>query len=502
MRHQVPWERSFPLSLRWRLPGARRTRRDAIAALRRQRVVMHLLQQRLDLVELAFDRLDALGHADELGAARQIHRQQIFLHQLAELPLRARGNAAGLVHHLREFRRCHRLVGEGIESLLHLAHHRLPDHGRVVALVGHSALPPHQFRALAALPLVCTIRHRCRGSVNRAAAPASKAFCAASNRGIEVPDRDTSRGLPVTMLAHQPPQIAHANGIDICYEIFGDANAEPLLLIMGLGAQMIHWDDEFCRQLAARGFRVIRFDNRDIGKSGRLSGGKRLTPLELLKLRFLKIPVAAPYQLLDMAKDTTGLMDVLGIKSAHLVGASMGGMIAQEIAISFPQRVRSLTSIMSTTGNPKIPPPTREASAMLMAPPPATKEEYFERFAKTWKVLRVGSFPEDEALDRSRAERTFERGLNPAGVGRQLRAILASGSRKQRLASVTASTLVIHGTVDPLVRPEGGKDTAASIPGAKLLMIEGMGHALPIPMWPEIIDAIDKHAHGATAQAA
>ena len=303
-------------------------------------------------------------------------------------------------------------------------------------------------------------------------------------------------------LAHQPPQIARANGIDICYEIFGDPNAEPMLLIMGLGAQMIHWDDDFCRQLAARGFRVIRFDNRDIGKSSKLSGGKRLTPLELLKMRFLRIPVAAPYKIRDMAEDVVGLMDALHVKSAHLVGASMGGMIAQEVAILFPQRVRSLTSIMSTTGDPKVPPPSQEASALLMAPPPATKEEYFERFAQTWKVLRVGSFPEDEALDRSRAERTYERGLNPAGVGRQLRAILASGSRKERLASVKVPTLVIHGTVDPLVRPEGGKFTAAAIPGAKLLMIEGMGHALPIPMWPQIIDAIDKHAHAASAKAA
>ena len=301
--------------------------------------------------------------------------------------------------------------------------------------------------------------------------------------------------------AHQPPRIARANGIELCYEIFGDAGAEPMLLIMGLGAQMIHWDDEFCRQLAARGFRVIRFDNRDIGKSSRMTGGKRLTPFEMLKLRFLKIPVAAPYTLSDMAEDTVGLMDVLGIKSAHLVGASMGGMIAQELAISFPQRVRSLTSIMSTTGHPKVPPPTREAAAVLMAPPPATKEEYFERFAQTWKILRAGSFPQDEALDRARAERTYERGLNPAGVGRQLRAVLASGSRKERLRTVTAPTLVIHGTVDPLVRPEGGKDTAASIPGAKLLMIEGMGHALPIPMWPQIIDAIDKHARAASAKA-
>jgi pimeloyl-ACP methyl ester carboxylesterase len=305
----------------------------------------------------------------------------------------------------------------------------------------------------------------------------------------------------VNALAHQPPQLARANGIDLCYEIFGAADAEPMLLIMGLGAQMILWDDDFCRQLAARGFRVIRFDNRDIGMSGKLTGGKRLGPLELLKLRFLNIPVAAPYRLHDMALDVIGLLDALGIKSAHLVGASMGGMIAQEVAISFPQRVRSLTSIMSTTGNPKLPPPTREAAAVLMAPPPKTREEYLERFAQTWKILRAGSFPQDEALDRSRAERTFERGLNPAGVARQLRAILASGSRTQRLASVKTPTLVIHGTVDPLVPPEGGKDTAASIPGAKLLMIEGMGHALPIPTWPEIIGAIDKHAHAASAKA-
>jgi pimeloyl-ACP methyl ester carboxylesterase len=306
----------------------------------------------------------------------------------------------------------------------------------------------------------------------------------------------------VSPLPHQPPQTARANGIDICYEIFGDANAEPMLLIMGLGAQMVLWDDPFCERLAARGFRVIRFDNRDIGQSSKLSGGKRLTPMELLKLRFLRIPVAAPYRLRDMAEDTVGLMDALGIKSAHLVGASMGGMIAQEMAISFPQRVRSLTSIMSTTGNPRIPPPTRAAAALLMAPPPTTRDEYLARFAQTWKMLRVGHFPQDEAADRARGERCFERGLNPAGVGRQLRAILASGSRKERLHTVKAPTLVIHGTVDPLVHPAGGKDTASSIPGAELLMIEGMGHALPIPMWPQIIDAIDKHAHGASAKAA
>jgi pimeloyl-ACP methyl ester carboxylesterase len=306
----------------------------------------------------------------------------------------------------------------------------------------------------------------------------------------------------VSSIAHQPPQLVRANGIDICYEIFGDGNAEPMLLIMGLGAQMVIWDDAFCEKLAARGFRVIRFDNRDIGQSTKLSGGKRLSPFELLKLRLFRIPVDAPYGLSDMAQDTISLMDALGIRSAHLVGASMGGMIGQEIAITFPERVRSLTSIMSTTGDPRLPGPTREAAALLMAPPPKTKDEYIERFAQTWKMLRVGSFPEDEALDRARAERTFSRGLNPAGVGRQLRAILASGSRKPRLHLVEAPTLVIHGTVDPLVNPAGGKDTAASIPGARLMMVEGMGHALPIRMWPEIIEAIDKHAHGAAAKAA
>jgi len=306
----------------------------------------------------------------------------------------------------------------------------------------------------------------------------------------------------VTATAHQPPQIARANGIDICYEIFGDPAAPPLLLIMGLGGQMIIWDDEFCKRLAARGFRVVRFDNRDIGQSSKLHGGRRLTPFELIKLRLFHIPVSAPYKILDMAKDTVGLMDALDIRSAHLVGASMGGMIAQEIALSFPQRVRSLTSIMSTTGNPRIPPPTREVAMLLMAPPPKSKDEYISRFQKTWKLLRAGSFPEDEARDVALAERCFARGLNPPGVGRQLRAILASGSRKPRLHAVTAPTLVIHGTVDPLVHPAGGRDTAESIPNAKLLMIEGMGHAMPIPTWPQLIDAIARHAHGASAEAA
>jgi pimeloyl-ACP methyl ester carboxylesterase len=303
-------------------------------------------------------------------------------------------------------------------------------------------------------------------------------------------------------VAHKPPRIAHANGINICYEIFGEASAEPLVLIMGLGGQMVQWDDAFCEQIAARGFRVIRFDNRDTGQSSKLAGDKQLTWLELLKLRFLNIPPPAPYTLRDMAEDTIALMDVLGIRSAHMVGASMGGMIAQEIAITFPERVRSLISIMSTTGNPDLPQPSNAAVSLLTEPQPKSRDKFIARFKPNWKVLRAGRFPEDEALDRSRAERVFDRGLNPGGVERQIRAVLASGSRKERLGTVTAPTLVIHGTADPLVDPKAAQDTAASIPGAKLMIVQGMGHALPIPIWPEIIDAIDKHAHWASAKAA
>lgn len=306
----------------------------------------------------------------------------------------------------------------------------------------------------------------------------------------------------MTDVPYQQPQLAKSNGIEICYDVFGLPDAEPLFLIMGLSAQMVLWDDEFCQQLASRGFRVIRFDNRDIGQSTKLAGGKRITLGELLKLRFLGVLPSAPYKLRDMAADTTGLMDALGIRSAHIVGASMGGMIAQEIAIHMPDRVRSLTSIMSSTGNPKLPQPKREAAAILMAPPPKNKDEYIAIFARNWRVLRAGSFPEDEAKDRLRAERCYARGLNPEGVGRQLRAILASGSRVKALNNVKLPALVIHGAVDPLVRPEAGTDTANAIPGAKLVIIENMGHALPIPIWPQVIGAITDHAQSAGRQAA
>ena len=299
----------------------------------------------------------------------------------------------------------------------------------------------------------------------------------------------------MTPIAHQPERLAKTNGIELCYDIFGSPDAPPLILIMGLGAQMIMWDDAFCEQIAERGLRVIRLDNRDIGKSTKITGGEPISFPALIEAQMLGKPIKSAYLLSDMGKDVTGLMDVLGIKSAHIVGASMGGMIAQTLALNAPERVLSLTSIMSSTGEPGLPPPTPEAAALLMAPPPATKEEYLTNFGKTWRLLRVGSFPKDEAMDRARGERSYDRGLNPAGVGRQLVAIVASGSRKEALASLKVPTLVIHGDVDPLVRVEAGQATAAAVPGSKLLIVKGMGHALPTPIWPQVIDAIVAHAN-------
>jgi pimeloyl-ACP methyl ester carboxylesterase len=293
---------------------------------------------------------------------------------------------------------------------------------------------------------------------------------------------------------HTRPGYAKANGIELCYETFGNASAEPLLLIMGLGAQMTLWDDDFCTGLAAHGFYVIRFDNRDAGLSTRVdAAGTPDLAAALLAVAQGK-PVDAPYQLGDMAQDAVGLMDALAITSAHVVGASMGGAIAQMLAIHHPTRLRTLTSIMATTGAPGLPPPTPQALEVLFNPVPIDLPAYIENYAHTWKVLRAGCFPLDEARDIVRARQNFERGLNPAGVARQMMAILSSGSRKRALATVRVRTLVIHGDVDPLVPLACGIDTADSVPGSKLLVVRGMGHALPIPMWPTIIDAIATHA--------
>lgn len=295
-------------------------------------------------------------------------------------------------------------------------------------------------------------------------------------------------------VAHTSEQFAPANGMKLCYDTFGDKNAPTIMLIMGLGAQMILWDDGFCSEIAARGFHVVRFDNRDIGRSSRVDVAVKIDFAELIQKQMKGEKIEAPYLLRDMAADAVGLLDHLGIRQAHVVGASMGGMISQEIAMNFPDRLLTLTSIMSTTGNPGLPPPTPEAAAVLLTPPPTTLEDYIAAFQKTWRVLRVGSFPDDDGRDVEVARLAFARGLNPMGVARQMLAIFASGDRRPRLANVRTPTLVIHGDIDPLVRVEGGMDTAKSVPGAKLHVVKRMGHALPKELWPEIVGAIVDHA--------
>ncbi len=290
------------------------------------------------------------------------------------------------------------------------------------------------------------------------------------------------------------PTIAHVNGIDLCYQSFGDPTKPAILLIMGLGTQMLGWDEVFCAQLADRGFRVIRFDNRDIGKSTWLDHEQVPNVMALFAKAAIGLHPKVPYTLADMARDSVGLLDVLGIARAHVVGASMGGMIGQVLAIEYPDRLLTFTSIMSTTGSSKLPSPKPEAAAMLTAKPVANLAEFIPFYKKMMKTLRAGDFPEDEVLDEPRARLSWERGYHPAGSARQLAAIIASGNRTKALAGIKAPTLVIHGRPDPLVPVEGGMATADAIPGAKLLIVERMGHALPLSTWGEVIGAIVDHA--------
>jgi pimeloyl-ACP methyl ester carboxylesterase len=289
--------------------------------------------------------------------------------------------------------------------------------------------------------------------------------------------------------------IVRANGIDICYESFGKASDPPLVLIMGLAAQMIVWEDDFCELLASKGFHVIRFDNRDMGLSTRFSEAATPSMIEIMTAQFTGKKLEGPYALRDLAADTVGLLDALGFETANIVGLSMGGMIAQEIAINFPARVRTLTSIMSSTGDPSLPPATPAALGVLTRPPQTEKGPYVESYVSAWAVLNGDQLPFDAAKTTATAALGFDRGINPPGVARQMLAIIASGDRTEKLAAVNIPTLVIHGTIDPLVPPEAGHATARAIPGAKLLLVEGMGHTLPRKTWPEVADAIAHHAH-------
>jgi pimeloyl-ACP methyl ester carboxylesterase len=279
---------------------------------------------------------------------------------------------------------------------------------------------------------------------------------------------------------------ATVGDVELAYETFGDPSHPPLVLVMGLATQMLGWPDEFCAALAGRGHFVVRFDNRDIGLSSHLDDAG---PADIGAIMGGDTSTAA-YRLSDMASDTVGLLDALGLDRVHLVGASMGGMIAQTVAIEHPERVRSLISIMSTTGDRSVGAPSEAAIAVLLAPPASSRDEAIDRTVATYKIIGSPDYPFDEAELRERTALSYDRAYDPAGVSRQLAAIWVSGDRTQALGKVSVPTLVIHGAADALVNISGCRATAAAIPGAELTVIDGMGHDLPRALWDRIVDAI------------
>ncbi|MGI8572950.1 MAG: alpha/beta fold hydrolase [Solirubrobacteraceae bacterium] len=283
-------------------------------------------------------------------------------------------------------------------------------------------------------------------------------------------------------------------GITLCYETFGAEGDPPVVLIMGLGTQMIAWPDEFCEQLVDEGFQVIRFDNRDCGRSTHVSG-RPPTLKQLLRRRIEPVH----YTLSDMAQDTAGLLAELDLAPAHVVGASMGGMIAQTLSAEHPELVRSLVSIMSSTGARRSGQPAVSAYRLLIARPPRDRDAFIDYLIRVSATIGSNGFPRDPDRTRDLAGRSFDRGADAAGTGRQLGAILASGDRTSQLRSISAATLVIHGSRDPMVNRSGGVATARAIPGARLEIVEGMGHDLPQGAWPQLVEAISGHARAADA---
>jgi pimeloyl-ACP methyl ester carboxylesterase len=281
-------------------------------------------------------------------------------------------------------------------------------------------------------------------------------------------------------------------GISLCYETFGDPSDPPMLLIMGLATQMIGWPDEFCEGLASRGFYVVRFDNRDSGRSAYVEG-RPPTPRQLITRRIE--PVL--YTLSDMAADAAGLLRELELAPAHVVGVSMGGMIAQTLAAEHPESVRSLVSVMSNTGSRWRGQPAFGIYRYLLGRAPEGRDAYVEYLVRLFGAIGSPGFPRDEQRVRDVAARSYDRGHDPAASGRQLGAIIATGDRTQALGRITAPALVIHGTGDRMVRPSGGRATGRAIPGARLMMVEGMGPDLPEGAWPQLIEAISAHAQAA-----
>lgn len=282
-----------------------------------------------------------------------------------------------------------------------------------------------------------------------------------------------------------------ASGLELAYQTFGDPQDEPLLLIMGLGGPMNWWNDGFCALLAQAGFFVVRYDNRDTGHSDHATG--RVSRTDLLKA-FVGLPVRAPYGISDLAADAVSLLDHLAIPRAHVAGISMGGMIAQTMALEHHERTRSLTSIMSTTGRRTV---GHQAPSLLprLIAKRATDLEAYVASSVTWgAVIGSPAYPEPEESARKRATETWHRGLNPAGVLRHMLAVLTQPDRTARLATLDLPTLVVHGTADKMVNVSGGRATAAAIPGAELLLVEGMGHDLPTELWPMITRAIRRTA--------
>ncbi|HEX3173568.1 MAG TPA: alpha/beta hydrolase [Solirubrobacterales bacterium] len=292
------------------------------------------------------------------------------------------------------------------------------------------------------------------------------------------------------MIALSEERLAPANGIEISYQEAGDPAGEPLLLIMGLATQMLAWDEGFCGMLAERGFRVVRFDNRDVGRSTKIeaAGLPKRTDMLLGRRR------TAPYLLRDMAADTTGLMDHLGIESTHLVGASMGGMIAQTIAIRHPERVRSLVSMMSSTGSRWLGVPARKAWGALFARPGGGREAAIEHGVSIFRAIGSPAYPMDEDRLRELAAASYDRSHSRAGVARQLHAVTASGDRTAALRKLRLPATVIHGASDPLIRPICGRATARAISGSHLRLIDGMGHDLPRELWPTFAEEIEASA--------
>ncbi|HZN14293.1 MAG TPA: alpha/beta hydrolase [Acidimicrobiales bacterium] len=274
--------------------------------------------------------------------------------------------------------------------------------------------------------------------------------------------------------------IAHRDGVDIYFEEHGPADGPPLLLVNGFTSQVVAWEQEFVDEFVAAGFRLITFDNRDVGLSTKTDG-----PAPALG-------ETPPYTVADMASDGMAVLDALGIDRAHVVGASMGGMIVQRMAIDHPDRVLSLTSIMSTTGDRTVGAPNPEAMTALITPPPTEREAYLDQTAANWRIFSGPHY--DEARSRARGARSYDRMFHPKGAAFQMAAIMADGDRTAALANVRCPTLVIHGRVDPLVGLSGGEATAAAIPGAELLVLDEMGHDVPLPLIPEIVGAIAKVA--------